>query len=97
MSVAFPTTLKLTRRVWFNRLKTANIRLFEQPATTFVHNFATFMIRGKTIHYLRQNFGELIIDFFKRFTKEMIKAKNVDQATMIAAVTKAMKFGGLND
>jgi len=58
------------------------------------------MIHGEDINSLmslRQNLKESIRDFIKWFTKEMIEAENVDLATVIAAVIKAVRFQGLKD
>jgi len=53
------------------------------------------MFHGEDINSLmnlRQNLKESMRDFIKCFTKEMIEAENVDLATAIAAVTKAVRF-----
>ena len=75
MCKAFPTTLKGTARVWFNKICLGTIANFEQLSKGFVHHFIGGQRHKKPVGYLfniQQTEGESFRQYMTRFNKELL-------------------------
>ena len=75
MCKAFPTTLKGTARVWFNKICLGTIANFEQLSKGFVHRFIGGQRHKKPVGYLfniQQAEGESFRQYVTRFNKELL-------------------------
>ncbi|XP_059650655.1 uncharacterized protein LOC132296472 [Cornus florida] len=88
MCRAFPTTLKGSARVWFNKLKPGTIETFEELSKGFVGHFiAGQRHRRPATHLLtvKQQKGESLRDYISRFNTEMLQVEEADDKVALAA------------
>ncbi|XP_059627212.1 uncharacterized protein LOC132270005 [Cornus florida] len=88
MCKAFPTTLKGSARVWFNKLKPGTIETFEELSKGFMGHFiAGQRHRRPTTHLLivKQQKGESLRDYISRFNTEILQVEEADDKVALAA------------
>ncbi|XP_059635498.1 uncharacterized protein LOC132277673 [Cornus florida] len=84
----FPTTLKRSARVWFNKLKLRSISNFDELSKQFIGHFIAKRRHRKLTTYLlnvRQNKGETLSDYIGRFNTEMLQVDEVDDKVTFTA------------
>ena len=94
MCKAFPTTLKGSARVWFNKLTLNTVFIFKELSGHFVTHF----IRGQrhrrssvAILYIKQWEDESLRSYVTHFNKKALLIDEADRKVLITAFT-----GGLN-
>ncbi|XP_059663887.1 uncharacterized protein LOC132309612 [Cornus florida] len=88
MCRAFPTTLKGSIRVWFNKLKPGTIETFEELSKHFVGHFIAGQKHRRSATYLltvKQQKGESLQDYISRFNTEMLQVEEADDNVALAA------------
>ncbi|XP_059669890.1 uncharacterized protein LOC132315551 [Cornus florida] len=88
MCRAFPTTLKGSARVWFNKLKPGTIETFEELSKGFVGHFIAGQRHRRPATYLltvKQQKGESLRDYISRFNTEMLQVEETDDKVALAA------------
>ncbi|XP_059663461.1 uncharacterized protein LOC132309129 [Cornus florida] len=81
MCRAFPTTLKGSARVWFNKLKPGSIETFAELSKGFVSHFIVDQRhRRPTTHLftMKQQKGEPLREYINRFNTEMLQVDEAD-------------------
>ncbi|XP_023889848.1 uncharacterized protein LOC112001909 [Quercus suber] len=82
----FPTTLRGAARVWFSKLPASSIENFEQLSDSFVHHFIDGQRHKRPTSYLltvRQQEGESLRDYVKRFNKAVLEIDEADDQVII--------------
>ncbi|XP_059669488.1 uncharacterized protein LOC132314673 [Cornus florida] len=85
---AFPTTLKRSARVWFNKLKPGTIETFEELSKRFMGYFIASQKHRRLVTYLlivKQQKGESLRDYIGRFNTEMLQVEEADDKVALAA------------
>ncbi|XP_059668817.1 uncharacterized protein LOC132313897 [Cornus florida] len=88
MCRAFPTTLKGSARVWFNKLKPGSISNFEELSKQFIGHFIAGRRHRKPATYLlnvKQDNGEALCDYIGQFNIEMLQVDEVDDKVALTA------------
>ncbi|XP_059664019.1 uncharacterized protein LOC132309752 [Cornus florida] len=88
MCRAFPTTLKGSARVWFNKLKPGTIKTFEELSKGFVGHFIAGQRHRRPANYLltvKQQKGESLRDYISRFNTEMLQVEEADDKVALTA------------
>ncbi|XP_059658664.1 uncharacterized protein LOC132304990 [Cornus florida] len=88
MCRAFPTTLKGSAWVWFNKLKPGSINDFDELIKQFIRHFITGMRHRNPATYLlnvKQDKGESLHDYIGRFNTEMLQVDDVDDKVTLTA------------
>ncbi|XP_059663782.1 uncharacterized protein LOC132309495 [Cornus florida] len=88
MCRAFPTTLKGSARVWFNKLKPGTIETFEELSKRFVGHFIAGQRHRRPATYLltvKQQKGESLRDYICHFNTEMLQVEEADDKVALAA------------
>ncbi|XP_059638683.1 uncharacterized protein LOC132280953 [Cornus florida] len=94
MCQAFPTTLKGSTWVWFNKLKPSSIETFAELSKGFVSHFITGQRHRRLATHLltvKQQKGEPLLEYINRFNTKMLQ---MDEADDKVALTSFM--GGLH-
>ncbi|XP_059629876.1 uncharacterized protein LOC132272805 [Cornus florida] len=94
MCRAFPTTLKGSARVWFNKLKPGSIETFAELSKGFVSHFiAGQRHRMPATHILtmKQQKGKPLREYINRFNIEMLQVDKADDKVTLTAF-----MGGLH-
>ncbi|XP_050259035.1 uncharacterized protein LOC126704036 [Quercus robur] len=96
MCRAFPTTLKGSARIWFNRLTPNSIGTFKELSAQFASHF----IRGHRykkstacLMNIKQWEDETLRSYITRFNKEALSIDEVDDKILIAALTNELRKG----
>ncbi|XP_059663886.1 uncharacterized protein LOC132309611 [Cornus florida] len=85
---AFPTTLKGSVRVWFNKLKPGTIETFKELNKHFVGHFIAGQKHRRSATYLltiKQQKGESLRDYIGRFNTKMLQVEEADDKVALAA------------
>ncbi|KAK8951451.1 hypothetical protein KSP39_PZI003208 [Platanthera zijinensis] len=93
----FPATLKGQARTWFHSLRASTIASFAELARQFVDQFiANRRIVRDPSHLsgIRQNEGESLKDFFRRFSAEARQIPGVDQELLRGVFLGGLRPGG---
>ncbi|XP_059658660.1 uncharacterized protein LOC132304983 [Cornus florida] len=88
MCRAFPTTLKGSARVWFNKLKPGTIETFEELSKRFIGHFIAGQKHRRPATYLltvKQQKGESLRDYIGCFNTEMLQVEEADGKVALAA------------
>ncbi|XP_023919235.1 uncharacterized protein LOC112030801 [Quercus suber] len=82
----FPATLRGAARVWFSKFPASSIENFEQLSDSFVRHFIGGQRHKRPTSYLltvRQQEGESLMDYVKRFNKAVLEIDEADDQVII--------------
>ena len=93
MCRAFPTTLKGSARVWFNRLTPNSINTFKELSAQFTAHFIgghRYKKSTACLISIRQQEDETLRSYITCFNKEALSIDEVDDKILVAALTNGL-------
>ena len=96
MCRAFPTTMKGSTRVWFNKIKPNSMSTFKEFSNSFITHFIKGQMHKCSTHALmqiKQWEDESLRSYVARFNKEALLIDEADEMVLVKTFSSKLKEG----